>query len=249
MNVFKRSVNAFYSKSAKQIINHFSNKKVLRHKLNDSQKIFNEYLEKNKPAKLQIGCGFNVIPGWLNTDLNSGNGVAYLDAAQKYSLPDSSFDFVFSEHLFEHLTLSQELQMLAECFRIMKKNGVIRIAVPCMDFLFAIYSDPKKEIHRKYIEWAMEKVPALRESNKLVKEKDFREIYVINNFFRDWGHQTIHTFDSIKNVLEKAGFSQVSRKEVGKSTYPEFCDMERHGKIIPEEFNLLETMVVEAVKA
>ena len=71
---------------------------------------------------------------------------------------------------------------------------------------------------------------------------------MINNFYRDWGHEILHNYASLEKLLLKLKFSSVDRKEIGVSDFQEICNMEKHGTIIPERLNKLETIVVEAKK-
>jgi hypothetical protein len=71
---------------------------------------------------------------------------------------------------------------------------------------------------------------------------------VINNFFRDWGHQFIHNFESLKYLLLKSGFVNIKRQAINTSDNIEFLNLERHGLEISEEFNQLESLIVEAEK-
>ena len=216
-----------------------------------STKIISEYISTHKNPKLQIGCGCNPIEGWLNTDLvpikSDVCPIAFLDAGKQFPFESNSFEYVYSEHIFEHLSFSQSWNMLSECHRILTINGVIRIAIPHIDFLFALYEDPEFPIHKKYTEWAMESFCEEAKNNLGVDK--LSKIYVINNFFRNWGHQIIHNFDSLKQLLEKHDFSDIQRKEIGLSDIDELKGIENHGEGFSEEFNKLETLVVEAKKS
>ena len=70
----------------------------------------------------------------------------------------------------------------------------------------------------------------------------------MNNFFRDWGHEVLYNYEGLEVVLKKAGFVNIKRQDVGKSGIAVFDKLEKHGEIIPDEFNVLETVVVEAEK-
>src|SRR5688572_5361390 len=66
-----------------------------------------EYLEHNGIRKLHVGCGGNVLESWLNTDVfPESDQICMLNASRQFPIPSESFDYVYSEHLFEHLTFS-----------------------------------------------------------------------------------------------------------------------------------------------
>ncbi len=73
-------------------------------------------------------------------------------------------------------------------------------------------------------------------------------IFVVNNFFRAWGHKFIYDFKTLKNLVEISGFSEVIRRKPGVSGAPNFMGIESRGLVIGEEFNNLESMVLEALK-
>ena len=224
----------------------FSHLKALRLK-SRSKIIIRKYMEKDGVKKLQIGCGRNPLKGWLNTDLTfRKNEIAYLDAGKIFPLENETFQFIYSEHLFEHLNFRQGLNMLRECYRILKPGGHLRLATPDMDFLMALHNDPQKTIHQEYIKWSTNRfIPDI--SNNF-EENAYLPAFVINNFFRDWGHQIVYNYESLELILKKAGFSNITKEEVGKSKIEEFDKLEKHGDIIPAAFNELETVVLEAVK-
>lgn len=213
----------------------------------EQRKIIDGYLKNNEIKKLQIGCGSNFLEGWLNTDLNFNEHVAFLDAGKIFPLESNSFNFVYSEHLFEHLTLESQLNLLTEGLRILKKGGVMRIATPSLAFLFNLYNYPEDLQNKIYVDWAVKNIPNLKMVNSVVNKEDYPN-YVINNFFKDWGHQMIHNFESLKKLALQCGFAKVRECEVGKSDYPDLIKIEKHGTIIPPQINLMETMVLEIIK-
>lgn len=54
-------------------------------------------------------------------------------AGDRLEFEDNTFDFIFSEHFLEHLFLDEAIELLKECYRILKPNGVVRIVVPDAD--------------------------------------------------------------------------------------------------------------------
>ena len=226
----------------------FRNNRRQSDKIKIQRTIINSYISSNIIKKLQIGCGPNLFEGWLNTDLNYNDKIAFLDAGNKFPIESESFDFVYSEHLFEHLKVEQQLNMLTESYRILKKGGILRIATPNIDFLFNIHGNPTVQESIYYVDWAVKNIHQLKSLENLGIDKEEYYIYVINNFFKDWGHQVIHNFTSINKMAILCAFSQVRECAVGESQVPILKNIEKHGTFIPERINIQETMVVEIIK-
>ena len=198
------------------------------------------FLRDHPVVKLQLGCGSNRLPGWLNTDMNVYTvraGAEYLDVSKKFWLPDCSVDYVFSEHLFEHLTYPQAGHMLSECHRVLKPGGVIRIATPNLAFLADLYLHPDSGINRQYIEWAAKQggIPAT-------------PTYVLNRFHTAWGHQIVYDHDTLVGLLSQYGFRDIRRCEMSKSAHEALSGVEGHFRVMPYDFCCLETMILEARK-
>ena len=57
----------------------------------------------------------------------------FFQAGGRLDFEDGTFDFIVSEHFFEHLHLPDALALLRECHRILRPGGVIRTCVPDAD--------------------------------------------------------------------------------------------------------------------
>ena len=78
------------------------------------RKLVDDYLRGKGPHKLHLGCGHNVRPGWLNSDYYPpSDSVLHVDATAPFPLPDASLDYVFSEHMIEHLSYPDGMRMCA----------------------------------------------------------------------------------------------------------------------------------------
>jgi len=79
--------------------------------------------------KLNIGCGNNILPGWVNLDISSLPGVDVVCDIQKLPLPfaDEYFDEILCQDILEHV---EYIPILRDIYRIMKKGGVLSIRVP-----------------------------------------------------------------------------------------------------------------------
>ena len=204
------------------------------------RKNIRRYLEGHRVRKLHIGCGGMILKNWLNTDLDPSDNQLFIDARKKLPFDDSTFDYLFSEHLIEHLEYPEGVDFFLECFRIIKPCGVIRIATPDLRFLIELYNAEKNELQEHYIAWAIHSF--------LPDVGVPQDTQVINNFFRNWGHKFIYDFKTLQATMQRAGFINITPCTVGESDDAELRGIESHGKVIPEMFNRLETMVVEAIK-
>lgn len=243
----KKKIKYLLSLSPYGLYEIYRNKNKHANCIKNQKLIIDNYLQNYEVRKLQIGCGSNILDGWLNTDLNYNDEVAFLDAGQKFPIESNIFDYVYSEHLFEHLKLEQQLNMFRESYRILKKGGIMRIATPSLEFLFKLYSAPTAQENVQYIDWAVKNIPNLKSVNSLIDIEE-HYCYVINNFFKAWGHQMIHNYSSIKKLALQCGYKQVRQCKVGESDASVLRNIEKHGFIIPENINLMETMVIEIIK-
>jgi len=198
------------------------------------------YLESNEIKKLQLGAGITSLAGWLNTDVDiKSDGVVYLDVTQPFPIDNDTFDYVYGEHVIEHISWHDGLGMLQECRRILKPGGTIRIATPDLKVLLGLYVHDPNPIQDRYIRWItdehMTDIPVYRAS------------FVINNAFRKWGHQFLYDGESLKMVLEIAGFSDIKQASPDQSMDKNLRGIEAHGKNVgDEEMTAFETMVFEA---
>jgi predicted SAM-dependent methyltransferase len=198
------------------------------------------YLRKHDVRKLQLGTGSNPMDGWLNTDVvdyRRRNEVVYLDARQPFPLPDRSFDLVFSEHMIEHLTYADGRRCLAECLRVLRPNGRIRVATPSLDRLIPLYADELTDLQRRYLKWSID---------TFVGDVDaYLPGFVLNNMFRNFAHRFVYDEATLRHALETSGFVDAEAWPVGESGDPRLVGLERHMRSVAE-FNALETMVLEA---
>lgn len=204
------------------------------------QRNIRHYLGRHQVRKLQVGCGGAILKNWLNTDLDPENDRLFIDARKKLPFDDCTFDYIFSEHLIEHLEYREGVYFFNECFRIIKPGGTIRIATPDLRFLIELYNSERNELQGRYISWAVNSfLPDVTVS---------QDTHVINNFFRNWGHKFIYDLKALQDTMKRAGFVNIKQCKVGESDNAELRGIESHGQVIPEAFNKFETMVVEAIK-
>lgn len=212
---------------------------------------FKHYLGTTDSPRLIIGCGRNAVKGWLNTDLrpqkSAPEKVFYLNAAKTFPFSDQTFDYIYSEHIFEHLTFRDSCNMLKESYRVLKPGGVMRMALPHADFLFDMYVHPEKQENKAYIDFSTEHY--CKHITAVIPAKENHHVYVVNDFYRNWNHQMMHNFNSLTELVGAFGFGNIEQREVSHSPLDIFKNLERQGRLsYPSALYNVQTLVIEAKK-
>ena len=85
---------------------------------------------------LNLGCGGRFHPEWTNIDFySSGGAVIAHDLNLGIPFPDSSFDVVYHSHVLEHFPKAKARRFIAECVRVLKPGGILRVVVPDLEDL------------------------------------------------------------------------------------------------------------------
>ena len=206
------------------------------------------YLD-NMPIKaLHLGCGPNILKGWLNTDVNAYEPAVCLDAIRPFPIEDNTLDYIFSEHMFEHISYESGKTMLRECYRTLKPGGILRLTMPTMDFLVKLYNEPDEELHQRYARWSLQQFAPQMYEDFASRNEKMSMALVVNNFMRFWGHQMIYNFSLLHTMLEQTGFINMKECQTGISEHPYLQGLEHHGDVIPKWANDLESMTIEATK-
>lgn len=193
------------------------------------------YLATESRPRLHVGSGPVRLPGWLNSDLISGD--IRLDAGRRMPLPAESFDYAFGEHLIEHLSLSKAELMLAELHRVLRPGGVLRLTTPDLKQVIAIYEDGNPVVSRERY---------TRYLAGLTGKRYNSPCQVLNDYLRLWGHRYVYDEEDLTARLLAAGFADIVRVNPGESTHEALRHVERHGG--EEWVNRAEAMCLEATR-
>jgi predicted SAM-dependent methyltransferase len=204
-----------------------------------SRAIIDDYMRHHAVRKLQISAGPNNLCGWLNTDVAPSSGQAYLNVLQPFPIPASSFQYVGSEHGFEHITYDEGQAMLKECYRILVPGGTIRIATPNLLQFLRLFQKDKTEEEQRFVR------------DKLECEHwphTFTACSILNCQMRMWGHKFLYDPETLRMALDNAGFQDITTFPVGESDVPDLRGVEfrDHGSV--RVLNAYETIVMQAVR-
>lgn len=143
--------------------------------------------------KLHLGCGHNLLAGWVNIDgwPIPTNGVASFllhDLSKGLpSFPERSVDYIFTEHFLEHIEREEAVVLLRDCRRVLKPGGVMRIVVPDLDYLVSKYV-------RNNLDWGG--AGGWQPKNRCI---------MINQGMRAWGHKFLYDRSELIQVGVEAG--------------------------------------------
>jgi predicted SAM-dependent methyltransferase len=216
-------------------------------KVVDRRKI-EKYLAGTSVRKLQLGANDVELPGWLNTDIApSSPKTVYLDATKTFLLPTNSFDYIFHEHVIEHISYREGCYMLNECFRVLKSGGVMRISTPNLGALVALFSGDLTQEQYDYMSFIKQTwIPDAATASPC---------FIMNNMFRkDWVHIFVYDEPTLRDSLERTGFSEIRRQRVGESEDVNLRGLESRSVETPTtppgwtRANAYESLVMEARK-
>jgi predicted SAM-dependent methyltransferase len=89
---------------------------------------------------LNLGCGNRYNTSWTNIDFNStGHGVMAYNLTKGIPFEKETFDVVYHSNVIEHFSKDGAIEFIKECFRVLRPNGVIRIAYPDLEKIILHY--------------------------------------------------------------------------------------------------------------
>ena len=149
--------------------------------------------------KLNIGCGDQILEGYINVDLYDPKAAVKADA-RELPHPDSSVDEILASHVIEHFDFHEGHRVLREWYRVLKPGGRLMIETP--DMVASC---------RKFVE---------------IPEEQRVELY--GHFFSTpWipgqEHKFLFTESQLVGTLQSVGFKIVAR--VPADRYPEKADI------------------------
>lgn len=196
------------------------------------------FADVNEP-KLHIGCGYNLIDGWLNSDKDPRDAnVMYLDAARSFPFPDATFAYVYSEHMIGSLSFEQASVMLRECFRTLATGGKIRIVTPDIAFLIGMLEERcPSALQLRYMEYFRSETKSPRSGG----------IFLINYFAKAYGIQFVYDEPTLRKAMETAGFSCIARRDLNESDHTPLRNLENEERM-PDGFLRLESLILEGTK-
>ena len=156
----------------------------------------------SKSIKLHLGCGKRDFgKDWISID---GGDFAHLHSHDIVNLPfdDNSIDLIYCCHVVEYFDRDDVVKLLFEWNRVLKKDGILRLAVP--DF---------ETMARLYVE------------GKFPLQNFLGPLYGKMKMLDKWiYHKTSYDFHDLKTVLEDSGFINIHLYDRWETDHAQFDD-------------------------
>ena len=91
--------------------------------------------------KLHLGCGKRYLEGFVHIDIADFEHIDFKSSIDNLEMiKDNSCDLIYASHVLEYFNLDEADAVLNEWRKKIKKNGVLRVAVPNLESLILIYN-------------------------------------------------------------------------------------------------------------
>jgi predicted SAM-dependent methyltransferase len=178
-------------------------------------------VNQNSKINIHLGCGEINSPEFINVDTRFFPHLHHVhDVCELSIFMDGFADLIYASHILEHVSMLKLNQVLNEWKRILKKGGILRVAVPNFETIVKIYEDKNCNIDaiwmplmggQEYPDNFHRAVFNKNYLSKLLLECGFTEV-------REWDPNRVdnHNFNDWASV----------RYEVSGKTYPISLNLE-----------------------
>lgn len=106
-----------------------------------------EQVAETQRVLVNLGCGVRYHRSWKNLDLHSRTpDVTACNFLKGIPFDDASVDAVYCAAVLEHIAKCDAERFLAECHRVLKRGGILRISVPDFEEQTKLYLKLLQEV-------------------------------------------------------------------------------------------------------
>lgn len=156
---------------------------------------------------IHLGCGVKYIEGLINIDANIFRKIdLWMDLRNGLPFKSGSVSFAYCCHTLEHFFPDDAMGILRELRRVIRPDGIVRMAVPSFQFALDIAAGK-----------AEAKFPRCFEDP---------QSQAINYLFCDGQHKYAYSFGLLNSFAREAGF-----REVFHYSQKYACQPKRYGNV------------------
>lgn len=169
-------------------------------------------------VKLNIGSFTTQFhQGWRNFDIldlsewSKARGFKFsqLDVRNGIPFDDGVADLIFSSHMLEHLSYDEGAKFLAECRRVLRPAGVLRVLVPDADRLIDRYRDHHPGTQGQCGLGLYDELSPTASARPTAAGKLYELLCAEHHAIYDW--------TTLRRMLETAGFTNIRRAQFRRS--------------------------------
>ena len=128
--------------------------KMYRDDVNNSAPLLPSSSVPDGEVKLNLGCGDDLMEGYINIDLYNPNAEVQVDI-RKLPYGDDSVDEVFSSHALEHFSKHETIPILTEWNRVLKSGSRLIMNLPDLEWCMLNWLNTPE---RDKWEWAVDSI-------------------------------------------------------------------------------------------
>lgn len=103
--------------------------------------------------KLNIGCGYEYLQGWVNIDSGRDSLADRFMEAHRLEFDDGSAEEIRAAQLIEHLGFFKAKYFLAECYRVLKDGGLLTLETPHVEKTFKSFLKGDRAAREAALGW------------------------------------------------------------------------------------------------
>ena len=180
------------------------------------------------------------------------------NASSAYPFPDQSFRHIFSEHFIEHVGPGEATAALRELWRLLEPGGTIRLSTPDLAIYARGYVEGREgrddqagaNLDRQaapgsssgssgsntfFRDWGKIVFGGARTDDDTVPAPPASKAELFNNIMRNYGHQFIHDFESLRRLAIRAGIPAAAFQRDSFRGGPQQQGRHVHGQAQGEE--------------
>lgn len=150
-----------------------------------------------------MGCGWRDFGSdWVHIDAGDYPHLDHKSITNLKDFEDNSVDLIYASHVIEYFDRIEVIDLLSEWRRVLKPNGILRLAVPNFKVLSRLYLDGVIKLDNCL--------------GPLYGKMPMDDITIY--------HKTTYDFDSLENILVSCGFRDCRTYDWRETEHSHFDD-------------------------